>query len=173
MDLTGELIEPSVHIHCPKTPTNSGMDPNSGRREGKCHPKSHNIDGDSNGLGTENNQIMGKLVERSQLGDSSVDADNGTLLPPCGSPRISTGEQQIISIQDREQSQCKSFARLRKILENARGAEDKDTKDRILLPSDAEKGSSRVAPKSRPKGGKNTKRSKSTNSKHVNNSVEL
>ncbi|OMO59803.1 importin subunit alpha-7-like protein [Corchorus olitorius] len=69
------------------------------------------------------------------------------------------------SLQIGNKSQSQSFPRLRKILENAWGAGEKDAQDRLLLPANTQTSSSRLAPKVRGKKAKPAKRStKPTNS---------
>ncbi|OMO77063.1 hypothetical protein COLO4_25371 [Corchorus olitorius] len=170
----GELIKSAIRVRCTETnSTRSDLGTDGGRGIGECNPSSHHSSDLSYGLGIENDKGLGKLVARPQLGGAGLDADNGTVSSPCGSPRVPNGQQHALSLSDRDQPQCKSFPRLRKILENARGTREKDAQDRIILPADTSTSCPGVATKARPKGVKNTRKSKAKSTKNVNDSMEL
>ncbi|OMO55427.1 hypothetical protein COLO4_35998 [Corchorus olitorius] len=157
------FIEPTVCLSSSEAyPDRPRLVPIAGRGIRELHTNSHHPNGVTDGLGIENDQILGKLVEGSELGDPNLDADNGAVLSPCRSPRISIGQHQIHSFQGGEQFECKSFPRLRKIFENSRGTGDKNSQDRPLFTGDIATSSARVAINLRPRAAKNSRKPKST-----------
>ncbi|OMO70978.1 hypothetical protein COLO4_28420 [Corchorus olitorius] len=108
--ISRDLLQSAVCLHSSATNSDEpSLDPNPGGGSGELHSSSHYPDGVPDRLGTDNNQVLGKSMEGSKLGDPSLDDDNGEILSSCWSPRIPAGQQQVLGLQNSEQSECKSF----------------------------------------------------------------
>ncbi|OMO85506.1 hypothetical protein COLO4_21591 [Corchorus olitorius] len=141
----GQLVQSTFCLSSSETTTNPGLDPDTRGRNGEQPPSANHPDDYPNGLGTKDNPLLGELVERPQLGSTDLDADSGGVLLACGGSRVPLRQQPDDCVQARDESQCNSFPRLRKILEGARGAGQKNAQDRCVLPTDTPTSSSELA----------------------------
>ncbi|OMO70232.1 hypothetical protein COLO4_28682 [Corchorus olitorius] len=145
--LTGNFIEPTLCVSSAKAgEPGTDLVTDTGGGNGKQHSGADHPTRLSDGLGTDDNNVLGELVEGQTMGSSSMDANSGRILSPCGSARVPSGQQQDGGFQDISQPKCQSFPSLRKILEDARGAGQKNAQDRCVFNTDTAASGSGMEP---------------------------